>query len=50
MEITDVPMGSKESAISDGSFERSLYPYVTGTSVIGMKYKDAVILAADTGA
>lgn len=24
-------------------------PYVTGTSVIGMKYKDGVILAADTG-
>lgn len=25
------------------------YPYVTGTSVIGMKYKDGVILAADMG-
>lgn len=25
------------------------YPYVTGTSVIGMKYKDGVIFAADTG-
>ncbi|KAJ6803458.1 proteasome subunit beta type-4 [Iris pallida] len=29
--------------------ERTLYPYVTGTSVIGMKYNDGVIMAADTG-
>ncbi|MQL78368.1 hypothetical protein Taro_010793 [Colocasia esculenta] len=25
------------------------YPYVTGTSVIGIKYKDGVLMAADTG-
>lgn len=29
--------------------ERTLYPYVTGTSVLGIKYKDGVILAADMG-
>ncbi|KAK9154112.1 hypothetical protein Sjap_001592 [Stephania japonica] len=26
------------------------YPYVTGTSVVGIKYKDGILLAADTGA
>lgn len=25
------------------------YPYVTGTSVIGIKYKDGILMAADTG-
>ncbi|CAL9075949.1 unnamed protein product [Musa textilis] len=39
----------KDSAISENGTERTLYPYVTGTSVIGMKYKDGVILAADMG-
>ncbi|CAA6657984.1 unnamed protein product [Spirodela intermedia] len=29
--------------------ERTLYPYVTGTSVIGIKYKDGILMAADTG-
>ncbi|XP_042475112.1 proteasome subunit beta type-4-like [Macadamia integrifolia] len=29
--------------------ERTLYPYVTGTSVIGIKYKDGILMAADMG-
>uniref|UniRef100_A0A0D9WIZ3 Proteasome subunit beta n=1 Tax=Leersia perrieri TaxID=77586 RepID=A0A0D9WIZ3_9ORYZ len=33
-----------------GTREHTLYPYVTGTSVIAMKYKDGVIMACDTGA
>ena len=27
----------------------SRYPYVTGTSVIGIKYKDGILIAADMG-
>uniref|UniRef100_J3M960 Proteasome subunit beta n=1 Tax=Oryza brachyantha TaxID=4533 RepID=J3M960_ORYBR len=30
--------------------EHTLYPHVTGTSVIALKYKDGVIMACDTGA
>ncbi|KAF6983888.1 hypothetical protein CFC21_001979 [Triticum aestivum] len=33
----------------DGT-QRTLNPYVTGNSVIAMKYKDGVIMACDTGA
>ncbi|CAK9186580.1 unnamed protein product [Ilex paraguariensis] len=41
---------AKNSLIScDVDSERTLYPYVTGTSVIGIKYKDGVLLAADMG-
>ncbi|KAL8139745.1 hypothetical protein V2J09_005766 [Rumex salicifolius] len=29
--------------------ERTQYPYVTGTSVIGIKYKDGILMAADMG-
>ncbi|KAK6153795.1 hypothetical protein DH2020_013434 [Rehmannia glutinosa] len=29
--------------------QRTLYPYVTGTSVVGIKYKDGILLAADMG-
>lgn len=28
---------------------RYRYPYVTGTSIIGIKYKDGVLIAADMG-
>nr|CAD1838974.1 unnamed protein product [Ananas comosus var. bracteatus] len=40
---------AKDSASSEIGSERTLYPYVTGTSVLGMKYKDGVIMAADMG-
>ncbi|KAK9127274.1 hypothetical protein Syun_016071 [Stephania yunnanensis] len=37
-------------ASPDADSQRTLYPYVTGTSVVGVKYKDGILLAADTGA
>ncbi|MBA0875168.1 hypothetical protein Goshw_027304 [Gossypium schwendimanii] len=30
--------------------QRTLYPYVTGTSVVALKYKDGILMAADMGA
>ncbi|XP_072971274.1 proteasome subunit beta type-4 isoform X2 [Typha angustifolia] len=45
----DLSLGMKDSASSEIGSERTLYPYVTGTSVIGMKYKDGVIMASDLG-
>ncbi|XP_020275067.1 proteasome subunit beta type-4 [Asparagus officinalis] len=41
--------GGSPCAGIEGSTERTLQPFVTGTSVLGMKYKDGVILAADMG-
>ncbi|XP_073107433.1 proteasome subunit beta type-4 [Elaeis guineensis] len=40
---------SKDSTSLDVGSERNRYPYVTGTSVLGVKYKDGVALAADLG-
>ncbi|XP_024976764.1 proteasome subunit beta type-4-like isoform X2 [Cynara cardunculus var. scolymus] len=34
---------------SEGDSQRTQYPYVTGTSVIGIKYKDGILMAADMG-
>nr|GMC84535.1 proteasome subunit beta type-4 [Ipomoea batatas] len=34
---------------SQSDSQRTLYPYVTGTSVVGIKYKDGVLLVADMG-
>uniref|UniRef100_A0A0E0L4Y5 Proteasome subunit beta n=1 Tax=Oryza punctata TaxID=4537 RepID=A0A0E0L4Y5_ORYPU len=43
--------GTRLSAgYSSHTREHTLYPYVTGTSVIALKYKDGVIMACDTGA
>ncbi len=33
---------------ADPTRTHTKYPYVTGTSVIGIKYRDGVLLAADT--
>jgi 20S proteasome subunit beta 7 len=38
------------AAAGGGETQRTQYPYVTGTSVIALKYKDGVIMACDTGA
>ncbi|KMZ61717.1 Proteasome subunit beta type [Zostera marina] len=47
--------GSSMSSSADGlvnlemDSQRTLYPYVTGSSVLGIKYKDGILLASDTG-
>ncbi|KAI5666208.1 hypothetical protein M9H77_16061 [Catharanthus roseus] len=35
---------------SEDNIQRTQYPYVTGTSVVGIKYKDGILLAGDMGA
>jgi 20S proteasome subunit beta 7 len=41
---------SNNSLLSpEGARERTLSPYVTGTSVLGIKYKDGILMAADMG-
>ncbi|XP_031498511.1 proteasome subunit beta type-4 isoform X2 [Nymphaea colorata] len=42
------PSGECDSKSAADS-ERTLYPYVTGTSVVAVKYKDGILMAADTG-
>ena len=44
----DFPRHSQASASMPGNISRSQYPITTGTSVFGLKYKDGVIIAADT--
>ncbi|XP_062143852.1 proteasome subunit beta type-4-like [Alnus glutinosa] len=34
---------------SEAASERTLYPYVTGSSVVALKYKDGILMAADMG-
>ncbi|KAK6151650.1 hypothetical protein DH2020_014285 [Rehmannia glutinosa] len=34
---------------SDADSQRTIYTYVTGTSVVSIKYKDGILLAADMG-
>ncbi|XP_035546938.1 proteasome subunit beta type-4-like [Juglans regia] len=34
---------------SESALERTLYPYVTGSSVVAIKYKDGILMAADMG-
>lgn len=45
-----VAFPEKTSLISpESDSQRTLTPYVTGTSVVGIKYKDGILIAADTG-
>ncbi|CAN4120347.1 unnamed protein product [Withania somnifera] len=40
----------KRSLMSpESDIQRTQFPYVTGTSVVGIKYKDGILLAADMG-
>ncbi|GKV01389.1 hypothetical protein SLEP1_g13946 [Rubroshorea leprosula] len=34
---------------SESDSQRTLYPYVTGTSVVALKYKDGILMVADMG-
>ncbi|KAI3672800.1 hypothetical protein L6452_38900 [Arctium lappa] len=49
--FTDMVSSQTESGLlsSEGESQRTQYPYVTGTSVIGIKYKDGILMAADMG-
>ncbi|XP_040960337.1 proteasome subunit beta type-4 [Gossypium raimondii] len=42
-----LPQNSLLGSQSDS--QRTLYPYVTGTSVVALKYKDRILMAADMG-
>ncbi|MBA0687592.1 hypothetical protein Goari_015114 [Gossypium aridum] len=42
-----LPQNSLLGSQSDS--QRTLYPYVTGTSVVALKYKDGILMAADMG-
>ncbi|XP_078437223.1 20S proteasome beta subunit G1 [Wolffia australiana] len=46
MDHSAVPLAPGDDAAGS---QRTLYPYVTGSSVIGIKYKDGILMAADTG-
>jgi 20S proteasome subunit beta 7 len=37
-----------DNASADPTRQHTKYPYVTGTSVLAIKYKDGVLIAADT--
>ncbi|MCD9646803.1 Proteasome subunit beta type-4 [Datura stramonium] len=41
---------AKSSLMSpESDIQRTQFPYVTGTSIVGIKYKDGILLAADMG-
>ncbi|KAF6150475.1 hypothetical protein GIB67_030276 [Kingdonia uniflora] len=41
--------GLEGTVSSESDSQRTLTPYVTGTSVIGIKYKDGILMTADMG-
>ncbi|XP_024402015.1 proteasome subunit beta type-4 [Physcomitrium patens] len=44
------PHNSSFTLMPEAPSKHTKYPYVTGTSVLGVKYKDGVLLASDTAA
>ncbi|XP_047945825.1 proteasome subunit beta type-4-like [Salvia hispanica] len=49
MNLADSAPAKNNLLGSEADSQRTLYPYVTGTSVIGIKYKDGLLFAADMG-
>ncbi|KAK4414026.1 Proteasome subunit beta type-4 [Sesamum alatum] len=49
MNLADSTQAMNNLLGSEADSQRTLYPYVTGTSVVGIKYKDGILLAADMG-
>ncbi|KAG6413260.1 hypothetical protein SASPL_125968 [Salvia splendens] len=49
MQLADSAPVTNNLLSSEADSHRTLYPYVTGTSVIGIKYKDGLLFAADMG-
>ncbi|GFP90027.1 proteasome subunit beta type-4 [Phtheirospermum japonicum] len=49
MNVADSAPAMNNLIGSETNPQRTLDPYVTGTSVVGIKYKDGILLAADMG-
>ncbi|KAL3725841.1 hypothetical protein ACJRO7_030817 [Eucalyptus globulus] len=53
MSFSKMPLVEANQALDASSLsldsERTLYPYVTGTSVVAFKYRDGILMAADMG-
>ncbi|CAN6990099.1 unnamed protein product, partial [Brassica rapa subsp. trilocularis] len=45
-----IPIDNGDSVkTAEADSQRTLYPYVTGTSIVAIKYKDGVLMASDMG-
>ncbi|WZY86802.1 hypothetical protein YC2023_033186 [Brassica napus] len=45
-----IPIDNGDSVNNaEADSQKTLYPYVTGTSIVAIKYKDAVLMASDMG-
>lgn len=49
MKLVDSNHEKRNSLIAEAASERTLQPYVTGTSVVAIKFKDGILMAADMG-
>ncbi|PON69663.1 Proteasome B-type subunit [Trema orientale] len=45
-----VELNQTKHSLLSSELQRTQYPYVTGTSVVALKYKDGILMASDMGA